>query len=136
LPQAPPKTPPPPFAAAAQRPSHHSLAHAPVPTEARHQHDIACHPNASEQHLPPSSVGYALSSMGSMPNLSYMPSRGRTFCSMHIRVIKQHKTEAKKHFGCFRISIVGLQQYSSANEIQIAPDQNSKQNGQINHACV
>jgi len=53
-----PEAPPPPFDA---RPSHHTLAHA-APADARHQHDVLWHPDASEeQHLPPPSVGYALS---------------------------------------------------------------------------
>ena len=76
-----------------------------------------------------------LTPTGSMPCLPCAPSRGRTFCSMHIRVFKhhnqpeqnkQHKTEAKKHYGCFQISISGLQQSSPENVIRIAPDQNSK----------
>ena len=76
-----------------------------------------------------------LTPTGSMPCLPCASSRGRTFCSMRIRVFKhhnqteqnkQHKTEAKKHYGCFQISIFGLQQSSPENEIRITPDQNSK----------
>ena len=55
MPQAPPSS----FAATSQRPSHHSLAHAPA--EARHQHDVHWQPDTSEQHRPPSSAGDALS---------------------------------------------------------------------------
>jgi len=56
--EAPPQTHPPPIVA---RPSRHTLAHA-APADARHQHGVLWHPDASEeQHLPPPSVGYALS---------------------------------------------------------------------------
>jgi len=58
IPQAPPP-PPSPFAVATARPYHQTLAHAPA--EARHQHGVPWHPDASEQHHPPASVGDALS---------------------------------------------------------------------------
>jgi len=64
LPEAPPQAPAPPLVA---RPRHlpYTFAHA-APADAqhqaRHQHDVLWHhPDASEQHHPPPSVGYTLS---------------------------------------------------------------------------
>jgi len=60
FPEAPPQAPAPPLVA---RPQHlpYTLVNA-TPADARHQHDVLWHHlDASKQHHPPPSVGYALS---------------------------------------------------------------------------
>jgi len=80
--------------------------------------------SSEEQHLPPPSVGYALSCFASLTR--WVEEEPFVTCTQHNQHKHSTKQTMKTNTGCFRNLFFGLQHYSPENEIRIASVQKKK----------